>query len=150
MAKVEVKDLVRVKPKHPKQTLHLTLPVPPSNNAIYYNVRGGGRRLTARAQNYIRDSRASINDQLVRTKWVKPGIGEWMYLDLAFYFPDKRIRDSHNCLKILMDVLETIVYDNDYNVMPRIQFVEYDKENPRVEMYFTYQTTEREKLHAVN
>ena len=59
---------------------------------------------------------------------------------MIFYFPDRRIRDAHNCLKILMDVLEGIVYENDYTVMPRIQFVEYDKDNPRVEIVFSHQT----------
>lgn len=54
--------------------------------------------------------------------------------------PDRRIRDSHNMLKLLLDVMEGIVYKNDYYVCPRIQSVEYDKKNPRIELCLTPQT----------
>ena len=53
---------------------------------------------------------------------------------MVFYFGDRRIRDASNCLKILLDVMQDVVYDNDYYVMPRIQSVEYDNKNPRVEV----------------
>ena len=54
-----------------------------------------------------------------------------------FFMPDKRKRDSHNTLKILLDAMEGFVYENDFYVMPRIQEVAYDKENPRVEIEFS-------------
>ena len=50
--------------------------------------------------------------------------------------PDKRIRDSHNCIKLLMDSLQGVLFPNDYFVMPRIQAVEFDKENPRIDVVF--------------
>ncbi len=53
----------------------------------------------------------------------------WLYADMWFFMPDKRKRDSHNTLKILLDVMEGFVYENDFYVMPRIQEVAYDKEN---------------------
>jgi Holliday junction resolvase RusA-like endonuclease len=48
--------------------------------------------------------------------------------------PDRRIRDSHNMLKLLLDVMQGIVFTNDYYALPRIQSVEYDTENPRVDL----------------
>lgn len=141
-----VPDLTRVKPASINKSLTLSLPVPPSVNSMHYNTRGGGRRLTKKAEHYIRDSRALINQAVDEQFWEMQGKGVWLYVDLVFYFPDRRIRDSHNCLKILLDVLQGIVYVNDYTALPRIQSVEYDKENPRVELRVTAQTrNNREK-----
>lgn len=139
-------DLPRRKPNSTNKTLKLALPVPPSVNAIYYNTRGGGRRLTRKAEHYIRVARALTNQACDEQHWSKQEKGIWLYIDLVFYFPDRRRRDSHNTLKILLDALESIVYDDDMYVLPRIQSVEYDKENPRVEMKITMQTkNNREK-----
>lgn len=42
--------------------------------------------------------------------------------------------------------MEKIVYHNDYYVMPRIQSVEYDNDNPRIEICIIPQTnSERTK-----
>lgn len=142
----KVADLPRVKPASVNKSLSIALPVPPSVNAIYYNTRGGGRRLTKKAEHYIRDARAQINQAIEEQFWETQQKGVWLYVDLVFYFPDRRRRDSHNCLKILLDTLESIVYVDDMYVMPRIQSVEYDKDNPRVELRITAQTrNNREK-----
>jgi crossover junction endodeoxyribonuclease RusA len=129
-----VSDVFREDSISPRKFLKLSLPVPPSVNALHYNTRGGGRRLTAKAQNYIRDSRALIHDYVDEQRWSIPDKRVWLYVDMVFYFPDRRIRDASNCLKLLLDVMEGIVYHNDYIALPRIQSVEYDKEHPRVEV----------------
>ena len=134
-------DLKRTEVKRKNRELSMSLPVPPSVNAIYYNTRGGGRRLTSKAEKYIRDVRALANMFVDDSKWEKKNDHTWIYMDMIFYFPDKRTRDSHNCLKILLDALEGIVFNNDMFVMPRINSVEFDKDNPRVEIKFYDQTT---------
>jgi crossover junction endodeoxyribonuclease RusA len=127
-------------------TLRLSLPVPPSVNAIYYNTRGGGRRLTKKAEFYVRDSRALMNVAVEESHWVIPEKYVWLYVDMVYYFPDRRIRDSHNCLKILLDAMQGIIFQNDYVVLPRIHAVEYDKSFPRVDIKVTRQTeSERER-----
>lgn len=140
MSKLEVADLPRKKPASISKKLKLSLPVPPSVNAIYYNTRGGGRRLTKKAENYIRDVRALANLAVDEQHWSRQEKGVWLYLDLVFYFPDRRRRDSHNTLKVLLDALESVLYVDDMYCMPRIQSVEYDKENPRVEINVSTQT----------
>lgn len=112
---------------------------------MYYNTKGGGKRLTHTAENYIRVSRALINQYIEEQRWVKESKNTWFYVDLLFYMPDRRVRDSHNMLKLLLDVMEGIVYKNDYYVCPRIQSVEYDKENPRVECMIQPQSTSSRK-----
>lgn len=118
--------------------LQMSLPIPPSVNSMYYN-KGAGKRLTSKAERYIRDARALINDAMDAQKWSMPVREVWLYVDMVFYFPDRKIRDSHNCLKLLLDVMQGYVYVNDYFVLPRIQSVEYDKDNPRVELRITPQ-----------
>lgn len=140
------KDLYRKRPNTFGKSLKLSLPLPPSVNSIYFNTRGGGRRLTKKAENYIRDVRALANMECENQRWTKQGKYVWLYMDLVFYFPDRRRRDSHNMLKVLLDALESIVYEDDMYVMPRIQSVEYDDEDPRVELCVTPQTrNNREK-----
>lgn len=133
MTKSVVLDVFREESFDAK-VLAMNLPVPPSVNSMYVNTRGGGKRLSAKAERYVRDSRALINLAVSEQSWTKPNRSVWLYIDMVFYFDDRRIRDSHNCLKLLLDVMQGIVYMNDYFVLPRIQSVEYDKGNPRVEV----------------
>ena len=107
---------------------------------MYIHTRNGGKILTRTAQNYIRDARALINLAIDEQIWLKQEYAVWYYIDLVFYMPDRRIRDSHNMLKLLLDVMQDVIFDNDYYVMPRIQSVEYDGGNPRVEISITPQT----------
>lgn len=124
----------------------MSLPLPPSINHMYFNTKGGGKRLTRTAEDYIRISRSLINLAIEEQHWLKQNKSTWYYIDLVFFMPDRRIRDSHNMLKLLLDVMQGIVFDNDYYVMPRIQAVEYDAEKPRVEVCITSQTNNaREK-----
>lgn len=129
-------DLFRKERKQSNKRLFMSLPIPPSVNSMY-TLR---RQLTSRAQQYIRVTRGLVNVAIEEQHWGIPERTEWLYVDLVFYMPDRKIRDSHNCLKLLMDVMQDVVYVNDYFVLPRIQSVEYDKVNPRVEVLITHQT----------
>jgi crossover junction endodeoxyribonuclease RusA len=148
MSKPVVADLFREELIDVK-ALTLSLPVPPSVNSMYVNTRGGGKRLSAKAESYTRVSRALINLAIQEQSWVKPNRSVWLYADMVFYMGDRRIRDSHNCLKLLLDVMQGIVYQNDYFVLPRIQSVEYDKGNPRVEVRI-YPQSELSRTECIN
>lgn len=132
-------DVYRNSPNQPNKRLKMNLPLPPSVNHMYLNTKFGGKRLTSKAEHYIAISKALINQFVDDQSWGKVSANQWLYVDLVFYMPDRRIRDSHNMLKLLLDVMQNIVYVNDYSVMPRIQSVEYDKENPRVDVLVTAQ-----------
>ena len=129
MSKRTDKGLYTDKPTHPNQTLEITLPIPPSVNHMYY----GNGRLKREARDYIRDARATINQAIDEQDWIKQPDCTWFYADIEVYFPDRRRRDSHNLLKLFMDVLQPSVFQDDYYCMPRIQKVKYDKGNPRIE-----------------
>lgn len=146
--KTVVEDLPRIKQKKAHQNLIIKLPVPPSINHMYVNTRGGGKRLTKQAEEYTRISKALINLAIDEQRWKICEKGNWIYIDLIFYFPDKRVRDASNCLKLLLDVMQGTVYINDMYAMPRIQSVEYDKDNPRVEINIHSQT-EKDRSKAI-
>ncbi len=113
--------------------MKLTLPIPPSVNHMYV---GPKRAMDAKARAWYTEAGLLTRKQCVDQGW---GMTKetWLYADMKFYMPDLRRRDSHNTIKILLDVMEGFVYENDFYVMPRIQLVGHDKENPRVEIEFS-------------
>lgn len=59
---------------------------------------------------------------------------EKVIIKLWFYFPDKRIRDTHNVPKLLLDALKGVVAEDDYYILLRIQDFEIDPKDPRIEI----------------
>lgn len=122
-------DLERTKPKYPMQELAFTIAIPPSINHMYM-VSGHKKVLTKVAKEYVKSTQQTILDAIKKSKWKAEEPSVWMYVDLYFYFPDKRVRDSHNCIKILLDIMQGIVFENDYFIMPRVQSVTLDRNKP--------------------
>ena len=144
MAKQQ-EDLYRDEHNKVFQTLTMTVPLPPSQNHMYVNNGRGGRILSAKAKKYLRTLQAWAKLQVEEQDWKLRDDSTWYYVDMVFFFPDRRKRDSHNQIKLLLDGLEEIVYINDRYVLPRIQAVEYDKENPRLELHILPQTKKHRK-----
>lgn len=136
MKQNEFEDLERDIPKYPNQVLTLTIKVPPSVNHMYIHKRNGQKILTSTAKQYIKTIQDLCKKEIKKQNWKKDKESVWYVMDMYFYFKDKRKRDSHNCLKLLMDSLEGSLFTNDYFVLPRIQYVTLDRENPRVEIIF--------------
>ena len=136
MKQNEFEDLERDIPKYPNQVLTLTIKIPPSVNHMYIHKRNGQKILTNTAKQYIKTIQDLCKKEIKKQNWKKDKESVWYVMDMYFYFKDKRKRDSHNCLKLLMDSLEGLLFTNDYFVLPRIQYVTLDRENPRVEIIF--------------
>lgn len=91
------------------------------------------RVLTADAQAWA--DQTILLAQLWRNKasW-KTAEGK-VVVNLWYFFPDNRKRDTHNGLKLLLDCLEDAeVYANDRYALPRIMDWQVDKQNPRIEL----------------
>lgn len=129
-------DLNRDTPKYPFQTLTMSIPIPPSVNHMYIHKKNGSKILTRNAKEYIKELQAICKKSKKEQGWKTDKEHVWYVMDLYFYFPDKRKRDSHNCLKLLLDCLEGLLFENDYYILPRIQYVTLDRDNPRVEVVF--------------
>lgn len=142
----EIDDLKRDKPKYPNREISFNIPITPSVNHMYIPTKSGKKILNATAKKYIRDVQNIVRNEMKASKWQTDNDNVWYHMDLYFYFQDKRIRDSHNCIKLLTDTLEGLLFKNDYFVMPRIQHVELDKKNPRIEVIFKPEVMKCQKV----
>ena len=127
-------DLFRDEPRYPRKKLVVSLPIAPSMNHMYYQRRNGKKVLTASAQRYIMEATALIRLACEEQMWMVDNRDVWYYMDIMVYMPDRKIRDSHNMLKLMLVVFQDIAFRNDYFIMPRIQDVSLDKDNPRIEV----------------
>ena len=59
---------------------------------------------------------------------------EKVVIMLKYYWPDNRNRDTGNVIKVLLDGLEGVLFDNDRYVLTRDLDWVIDRENPRIEM----------------
>lgn len=116
---------------------------------MYIHLRNGAKRLSKTSEEYLKNIITIIHKAKIKQSWRRPKKETWLYIDMIFYMPDRRVRDSHNLLKLPLDAMQSIIYINDYYVLPRIQSVEYDKHNPRVEIMISHQLqNERSEIIA--
>ncbi|KRL08015.1 hypothetical protein FC92_GL001088 [Liquorilactobacillus hordei DSM 19519] len=66
------------------------------------------------------------------------GDGHW-YLDCGFVLKRKN-QDCNNFFKILIDSFIGLAIEDDKNILPRVQWLDYDTKNPKTMIY----------LHKVN
>lgn len=113
--------------------LKLTIPVVPSVNSVYRNVKVNLRILTPKGQAYKEQVQYIAKNEARKQKW-QFSQGEKLILELWAYWPDARQRDMSNMHKLLPDCLEKILYKNDCMVLVRDMDFEIDRKNPRVEL----------------
>ena len=91
----------------------------PTVNHMYRKMRGG-KQLTEMAKDRLVDWRMMTEIYWEAAGQTEPIKGKNVYVDAYFILPDHKIRDVSNVLKLLMDALEGVVYENDYHALPRI------------------------------
>lgn len=105
--------------------------LPPSTQHIYGNKRGGGKYLKPQAVSYKHE----VYYEAKRQYKGEPMDGE-VFIAIAFYFPDKKVRDIDNYKKVLLDALKGVLWHDDRQIDFDITIKSLDKENPRLEFYF--------------
>jgi len=127
--------------------IRLTIPIPPSVNHCYY-YKGNKRIKKKKARDFEKECEKLTKEYIGKLGYVYPEktkVACYMW----FYMPDLRRRDSHNTIKLMMDSIEKGgLYADDRYVMPRIQDVLLDRDNPRVEMYFEVEGEEGEGIEG--
>jgi crossover junction endodeoxyribonuclease RusA len=104
----------------------------PSANHIYTHTPKG-KRLTKIAENKLEEWRYLTQLWANRYHW--PCIGsEKVIIRLYFFLNDNRRKDTHNTLKLLLDALETVIYEDDRMALPQVIDFEIDRTNPRIEI----------------
>ncbi|MEV2911552.1 RusA family crossover junction endodeoxyribonuclease [Paenibacillus larvae] len=108
----------------------------PSVNHMYRNAYKGKRAirvLSQEAREWYEETVILASDWRKKNGWKTAG-GK-VIVRLWFYFPDRRRRDTHNGLKILLDALEDArFYDDDKHALPQVMDYGIDRERPRVEI----------------
>lgn len=118
-----------------KELLRVTIPgCPPSVNHCYITRRGTGQRILSKV------GRAYLDTATWYTKYARSAIGwpsEWpdqMVVEVSYYFPDRRRRDTHNLFKCVADGLAVGMGVDDQRFLYREEARSVDKEYPRVEI----------------
>ena len=128
--------------------LSFLLPLPISINSLYQNqgrFNKASRRYELTGQKIM--SKEGTQLKRLMTKMAKKAVQEqgWsmeeladnhVYMDVNIYF-NRKGRDGDNVFKLLQDSMQGVVYQNDSQVLPRVQKIMYDKNDPRVEITFT-------------
>lgn len=114
------------------QKLEVKFPILPSVNHMYMTTSFGGKQMTPETKVLFLQLQDYIREEVEKQEW-QGTHGIFIIAELKFYMPDKRKRDSHNMFKFLFDIMNGIVYDDDYYVLPQVLDIQIDKENPRIE-----------------
>lgn len=72
-----------------------------------------------------------------RSQWQNEPLVGPLVATLTLYFGDNRKRDVDAYIKILLDSMEGIVYENDHQIGELHVYRHIDKENPRTEVEIT-------------
>ena len=102
----------------------LTKPVPVNSK---YGVINGRMLLTKK----YRDTKEAMKWEIA-SQWHTEPLSDNVTLNILQYFGDNRHRDIDAYLKIILDSLESIVFENDSQVDEMHVYKEVDKDNPRI------------------
>ena len=80
-----------------------------------------------------RDAKLALAKE-TRLKWTTAPLSGIVELHIDLFYGDKRKRDIDAHLKILLDAMSEIVYEDDSQVTKMTVQKFYDKENPRTEI----------------
>lgn len=119
--------------KSNSKVLLLSLPVPVTENHAYF-YRMGRKNLNSIAKKWMSNAEEITVEEIKKQHW-KTTVKQKVIVEIHTYWPDARIRDTHNSYKLLFDALENAkVFDNDRYAMARQIDYSIDRENPRVEL----------------
>ncbi len=104
--------------------MNLTLPYPPSANA-YWRTWQGRILKSSEARKY----QATVRFQNHKERPLK----NLVRVEIDVYRP-RRIGDLDNCIKVLLDALRGIAFEDDDQVVEILATRHDDKENPRAEV----------------
>ena len=123
--------------------LRLALELPPSVNHSHQNAlrrsTRTGRLYTAqvpteRTMAWRAAAHHAARRAIVAARWRPVAEGK-VVVELSYFWPDRRRRDTHNRIKELMDVLQAAgAFANDCQALARERDFEIDRRRPRVEV----------------
>lgn len=106
----------------------IVLPIPPSVNSLFGQHSGHKRFISKKYQAWLDSCPKLFHSE----------INEPVSIHYKFYLQNKRHRDLDNMIKAINDYLvkSRVIADDNYTIVQKmiIEFIEIDKNNPRVEV----------------
>lgn len=125
-------------------TLHITSPMPPSVNhyAKHRAYIKNGKPMavvyeTKEAKDYKKEMKSLVEAAISGQKWDLPvNSTQHFYVDAYYYF-DRIDKDASNYEKCLCDAITETqkIWKDDNVVLYRVQRIQYDTKDPRIELY---------------
>lgn len=113
------------------------IPLPPSiNSAYFYSNRGKHVQMfyAKPSKDWFAIAGPIIQSYVSKHKF--KGFDNYTYVDMHIYLRRSNA-DSHNYFKILFDGMEKFgMFTNDKFIMPRVQEIDVDTKDPRIEIEF--------------
>lgn len=109
--------------------IQMSFGIPPSVGHCYWH-RGNGKILTDEARDWKETT--SFHAQLFQGK--RPRIQGKAIVEITVFWKNKRRRDCDNLLKLTLDALKGICFEDDCMALPRFMDFSIDKERPRIEV----------------
>jgi hypothetical protein len=107
----------------------------PTVNHIYMQIGGGAsRRLKPIAEEKLMEWKEIAMAEAKEVGYISMDKPQFVVVDLEFYLPTNGAGDTHNAKKLLLDALEGVVHNNDFYMLDRTNKVQFDDENPRIEV----------------
>ena len=94
--------------------------LPPSVNHYFKRSRNGRLYLDAEARAFVEMAQLIAKQAAKRARWKVLPAGEFFYLVIGFEFANRRFADPNNMLKILIDALQGILFENDKWLLPLV------------------------------
>lgn len=111
---------------------------PPTENHMWHYVK---RRtgelhkiLKPEARAWFEETRLRARNQAKKQGWEMPPKKVWIKLQMRFFFPNHNHPDPTNCLKVFLDALEGVIYENDKWVLVDLLKPGFDRYTPRTEI----------------
>jgi Holliday junction resolvase RusA-like endonuclease len=98
----------------------------------------GKRILSKKGKDYKENTIKLVKEQIKNQKWdYELTKTKFVYLDYIAYM-NRKHRDTDNLHKLLQDTLKELIYDDDTMVLTRPNRVMIDRNNPRLEIEFSF------------
>ena len=115
------------------QIIELVLKGNPKSTQAIYRFTCRGRFATMYMSKAGKDLKANYQLQLM-AQYKKKVLTKEIEMKLVFFHGDKRVRDIDNFNKLILDSMSGIVYRDDSQIKKLLIEMDYDKNNPRVEI----------------
>ncbi len=112
----------------------LILPLPPSVNGAYKNIRINKRVKTHKAVEFIETAGWLATEWKRKTDWIMPDPRQKVIMRVWIWWGNTNRRDPDNIFKLLNDAIMGVLVKDDDVLLPRVMDFGIDRQNPRVEL----------------